>query len=237
MAAVNVELVRSLTELWRARADATVTVDSGRIRRTLHIQKGELIGADSDVQTERLGVRLVADGALAAELVEPMVTAARAAGRYFGDVLVSERLLTGEQVGAALLAQALSRFDRALVMDGEVRQAPLATVRVVTRRALGPELVRAFRERLPVMAATGLVAQLVPRFDRMGEDLLAADGLELTGPELRCFRQLASGQGAAAVLDRAADYEGAMRFIGALVAMGAVGVEQADPVLAYVRSA
>lgn len=209
----------------------SITVDSGRIRRTLHVQLGELIGADSDVLTERLGVLLVADGKLDVSLVEPLVEAARAAGRYFGDQVVAEKLLTGGEIAAVLERQAQSRFDRALQMPGEVTVGPLQHVRVVIRRPLLAEIVTAFRQRLSTEVVSSLVAALPPNHPRLQEDLFAPEQLGLVGSELRYWRQLASGQDAAGVLDRATDYEVALRLMGALVGLGAIDVRmQVDPI-------
>jgi hypothetical protein len=234
---VNTQLLQTLTQLWRTRADAAVTVDGGRIHRTLHVAGGELVGADSDVHTERLGVQLVAWGLLDANQVEPLVTRAQSLGSYFGEQLVADGLLSAEAVAEALERQALQRFDRTLTMVGTVRVVPRPPRRGVLRRPLGAEIFQAFRQRLPLSAASGLLADLQPRNDRLNEDFFPADELALTEAEHRCYRQLASGQGASAVLDRASDADVAIRLLGALCALGAVGVQEVDPVQALLRTA
>lgn len=228
MTAVNTQLLHRLAELWRARGEASVTIDGGRIHRVLHIGGGELLWVDSDVHTERLGVQLVADWLLDARRVEELVAAARVRGRHFGEHLVAEGLITPQTMNAAVEKQCLQRFDRALTMPGAVIETSRLPTRVTLRRPLGPELFRAFRERLPVSAATTLVASLSPRHDRLHAQFLSPEDLMLTGGELRLFRQLASGQGVSSVLDRAPDYNLAVRFIGALVAIGALGGEEID---------
>lgn len=238
MAAANAGLLQTLSKLWRTRADASVSIDSGRIVRTLHLRNGEFVAADSDVLTERLGVLLVAEGKLDVALVDPIVQAARASGRYFGDQLVADGVLEGSDVTRALSRQAALRFDRSVQMVGEVTVGPIAQVRTVCRFPVGAMVVTGFRSRLPLEAATSLVATLTPNRMRMDPGTCSPEELQLSGPELRCWRQLASGQDASAVLDRAPDYEAALRLIAALVALGAIGGSEArDPVAELLRSA
>ena len=228
MSAVNTQLLHILADLWRARGEASVAVDGGRIRRVVHVVRGELVWVESDVHTERLGVQLVADWLLDARKVEELVSAARVKSRTLGEHLVAEGLITPQTMNSAVEKQCLQRFDRALTMTGTVTVTPRLPGRIVVRRPLGPEIVRAFRDRLPVATASAVVAGLLPRHDRLLEQFVSAEALQLTGAELRYFRQLASGQGVGSVLDRAQDYNQALRFIGALVAMGAVGGEEID---------
>ena len=167
-----------------------------------------------------------------------IVQAARASGRYFGDQLVADGLLEGGDVTRALSRQAALRFDRSVQMIGEVTVSPAAPVRTVCQFPIGAMVVTGFRSRLPLEAATSLVASLTPSRMRMDPDSCSPEELQLSGPELRCWRQLASGQDASAVLDRAPAYEAALRLIAALVALGAIGGGEArDPVAELLRSA
>lgn len=238
MAAANAALLRTFTDLWLTRSNASVTIDSGRVCRTLHIQNGAFVGADSDVLTERLGVLLVADGKLDGALIEPIVQAARKTRRYFGDQIVSDGLVSGEDVVHALERQAHSRFDRSMQMTGEVHIGSLAQGRAIVSRSLPASVVASFRGRLPLDTATSLVATLPPSHARLRTDLFAVEELELLGSELRYWRQLESGQDASAVLDRAPEYEVAIRLIAALVGLGVIS-DQAprDEVLQYLRTA
>ncbi|MBX5484153.1 MAG: hypothetical protein IRZ16_20190 [Myxococcaceae bacterium] len=238
MAAANAALLRTLNDLWRSRADASITIDSGRVHRTLHIHNGHFIGAESDVLTERLGVLLVAEGKLDVALVDPLVQAARTAGRFFGEQVVADGLLDETELNSALERQAHTRFDRSVQMSGKIEVRPLQRVRPQVRRALPAAVVASFRGRLPIEAATRLIASLPPSQTRLRPDAFTPEELELAGPELRYWRQLASGQDAAAVLDRAQDYETALRLIAALVGLGAIGGRMAeDEIAQFLRSA
>ena len=229
MAVVNFELLHVLATLCRTRDHASVSVDNGRVRRTLHVAGGELIGADSTVATERLGVQLAAEGKLDVELVVPLVQAARAANRFFGDELVAQGLLTVADVVRAVEHQTHSRFDRALQMAGTIAATRPLRVRATYRAPLGAVVVAAFRSRLPVGTASALVAGISPEHSRLRPEHVVVNELRLTSPELRCWRRLASGQDTAGVLDRASDGEVPLRLIAALIALGAIG-DPADPV-------
>lgn len=229
MAVVNAQLLRVLATLWRTREQASVIVDSGRVKRTLHLAGGELISVDSTVTTERLGVQLAAEGRLDVELVVPLVRAARAANRFFGDELVAQGLLTVSDVARAVERQTLSRFDRALQMSGAISALHDKRVRPTYRAPLAAVVVSAFRSRLPLAIASAMVAGLNPEHARLRGSEINPDELRLTVPEARCWRRLASGQDAAAVLDRANDGEVPVRLIAALIALGAMG-DPGEPV-------
>jgi hypothetical protein len=229
VAVVNFELLRVLGTLCRSRDQAAVSVDNGRVRRTLHVAHGELIAAESSVMTERLGGLLAAEGKLDVELVTPLVQAARAANRFFGDELIAQGLLTPADVARAVERQTHARFDRALQMAGAIAAARPLRVRPTYRAPLASVVVAAFRSRLPVATAFSLVAGLSPEHSRLRADDLNVEELRLTLPELRCWRRLASGQDAAAVLDRTSDGEVPVRLIAALIALGAIG-DPGEPV-------
>ena len=235
--AANSSLLQTLCRLWRARGDASVTVDTGRARRTLHVARGELIGADSDVLVERLGVLLVADGKMDVALVEPIVEASKRSGVYFGDQLVAEGLISAPELALVLDRQALARFDRCLLGDGNVSLDAKRPVRLVMRRPLGEAIVDAFRSRLPLSVAQGMVQALPPNALRMAAVDFGPEDLALTGPELRAWRQLAAGQDVCSVLDRAQDPDATVRLFGGLIAVGALGVQIRDPIAEVLRTA
>ncbi len=236
MSVVHAELLKVLAKLWRERGDACVTVDNGRVRRFLHVARGELIGADSTLLTERLGTLLVADGILDPALVQPLVDASKKSGVFFGDQLVFEGLVSREDLARVLERQAMARFDRAVQMVGTVTVGPKTPVRIVVRKALGPLVVELFRDRLPVDAAVTLVASVPPTVARMREGLFDPSELKLTPIEERFWRQLASGQDVSAVLDRASDPDVALRFVASLVGLGALGWEVRDPIAELLRA-
>jgi hypothetical protein len=227
--AVNLQLLRVLGTLCRSRGEASVSVDNGRAKRTLHVARGELIGVDSSVATERLGVQLAAEGKLDVDLVVPLVRASRAANRFFGDELVAQGLLTVADVSRAVERQTHSRFDRALQMSGAIVANHEHLMRPTYRAPLASVVVSAFRSRLPLASATALVAELTPEHSRLRAEEINPEELRLTVPEVRCWRRLASGQDAAAVVDRACDGEVPVRLIAALVALGAIG-DPGEPV-------
>ena len=223
MAVVNFELLRVLATLCRTREQASVSVDNGRAKRTLHVARGELLAVDSSVATERLGVQLAAEGKLDVELVVPLVNAARAANRFFGDELVAQGLLSHTDVARAVERQTHARFDRALQMGGAIGAMRSPWIRPTYRAPLASVVVAAFRSRLPLGTATALVADVSPEHSRLRAEDLDVEELRLTAPELRCWHRLASGQDAAAILDRASDGEVPVRLIAALIALGAIG--------------
>ncbi len=225
-----------LAQLWRERRDACVTVDNGRVRRFLHVARGDLIGADSTLLTERLGTLLVADGILDPALVQPLVEASQKAGVFFGDQLVAEKLVSQVELARILERQAMMRFDRAMLMEGSVTVGPKTPVRIVVRKSLGPLIVEVFRERVPLEAAMGMVAAIPPNAARMREESFEPAGLKLTPIEDRYWRQLSAGQDVGAVLDRAPDSNGALRFVASLVGLGALGWEVRDPIAEVLRA-
>ncbi|MGA9520230.1 MAG: DUF4388 domain-containing protein [Myxococcaceae bacterium] len=236
MSVAHAELLKVLAQLWRERRDACVTVDNGRVRRFLHVARGDLIGADSTLLTERLGTLLVARGMLDPALVEPLVEASQRSGVFFGDQLVAEGLVSQTDLAQILERQAMARFDRAVQMEGTVTVGPKTPVRIVVRKALGPLVVELFRERLPLEAAMTLVASVPPTAARMREGHFAQSELKLTPIEERYWRQLAAGQDVSAVLDRASDSNGALRFVASLVGLGALGWEIHDPIAEVLRA-
>jgi hypothetical protein len=213
-----------------------VTVDDGRVRRVLHVARGELIGADSDVPEEALGARLVSEGKLDYALLEPMVQAARRAGVFLGDLLTAEKLLSKAELAHALQRQALSRFENVLTMQGEPAMASPMAVPIVVRRPLGPLILETFRSRLPLEVARAVVATIPPGAARMGRAPFDPAGLELNPVEKLVLQKLEAGQDAGAVLDRASDPDATLRFMAVLTAIGSLGEETPDPVAELLKA-
>lgn len=236
MATQNTQLFRSLTQLWRTRQSATLVVEAGRNQRSLHVDAGHFVAADSDLLTERIGVQLVAEGRIEPAQVAPVVEAARASGRAFGEQLVADHLLAEAELRAALQRQFTSRLDRTLRAAGPVQLTALRASRRTVHQPVPAAVVATFR-RVPVDVATQIVSSLPPSHARMRDDLFAAEHLQLLGEEPRYFRQMAAGMDATAVLDRAQDHEGALRLCAALVSLGAIPVEVEDPIAQYLRTA
>jgi hypothetical protein len=149
---LNVRLLQVIGELWRDSGEAAVSVDDGRERRTLHVLRGRLIGADSNITSELLGELLVSRGLLDPVLIAPMSAEAKRHGRLLGDQLLADKLLSSGELLSVLDHQAFLRFERALTMAGEVFVAGKAVVRAGLVQPLGPLTLRAFRERIPLDA-------------------------------------------------------------------------------------
>lgn len=239
MSTPNFDLLRALTHAWRERQSATVVVDTGRVKRSLHVRAGNLIGADSDAMTERLGVLLVADGRLEVSRIEPTVQRCTQSGLTFGEQLIADGLVAAEVVQRTLEQQAQNRLDRSIQTSGAVCAEPLRPAQPVFDRPLGPLVLDGFRHRFSVAFCSSVVSALRPGGVHTSGSALELAALTFSPLELRWFQQLASGQGVTSVLDRAAEPEAALRFVAALVGLGVMqdGTVTVDPVQAWLRTA
>lgn len=239
MSPPNFDLLLALSRAWPDRQSVTLTVDTGRVKRSLHIRGGAFIGADSDVTTERLGVLLVAEGLLDVTRIEPVVQACRQSGRTFGEQLIADGTVAREVVARTLVNQAQARFDRALQTRGTVIMEGLRPIEPVFERPLGPLLLDGFRQRFSLAFCSSVVASLPPGGVKLTATASTLAALGLSSEEQRYLQQLASGQGLTSVLDRARDPELALRLAAALVGLGLLrdGAPAEDPISALLRMA
>lgn len=118
--ALNRILVWVLMDLERREASASVTVQSGKAKRVVLVQRGQLIGAESNLKTERIGDMLVSEGLLDPALLEPVAAEAARRKTLLGEQLVADGLLSASDLVAALDRQVTFRLGAALAMRGVV---------------------------------------------------------------------------------------------------------------------
>jgi hypothetical protein len=216
--ALNRILLMALVDLEHRQASATVTVQAGKARRTLHIERGLLVGADSNLKTERLGDMLVSEGALDAQLLDPIASQASKRGVLLGDQLVADGLLSAADLASALERQVGLRLGAALSMRGLVALDALRDVQHTMQTPVRVAIVSAFRRGVPLGAieeqlkhtSPGPLAQEPPR---------GFEQLELGPAELRLARRLVAGEGVDALVDSGAPREPVVRLAGALHAL------------------
>jgi hypothetical protein len=185
---LNSNLLLELGSLWRAGADATLTVDLDDIQRIIHVRQGAFVGADTNAPGEELIDLLFNERRLRPADI-------RGLDATDAPSLISAGLLDGDEAGAAVARLALLRFERALSMRARVARQALTSGPDLLYRPLGPLLVGLFRTRLPPDMASRLVRDLI----RSGRTLDVAelrsviDRLELMPTELKRARALALG--------------------------------------------
>jgi len=214
---VNSDFLKAIGELYRRGADGVLTVVAGSIQRVVHVARGQLVGADSNVRAEKLGQLLVAEGKLDPVLIEPLAAAAKAAGRLLGDQLLAEKLVAPSELVAALERQVIVRFEQALLMQGRVASAPKSAIQLLVRRPLGAAALDAFR-RFPLEAIEPLIAAM-PQGPSQPVEAHLVDGLALTPAELKVWRRLATGHNVPEVLAESQPPELGARLIAVLVGL------------------
>lgn len=212
--ALNRILLMALVDLAQRQASATVTVQAGKARRTLHVERGLLVGADSNLKNERLGDMLVDEGALDAQLLEPIATQASKRGVLLGDQLVADGLLTAADLASALERQVGLRLGAALSMRGLVALDALRDVQHTMQTPVRVAIVAAFRRGVPLGAIEEQLKHVSP-----GPLAQVAEQLELGPAELRLARRLVAGEGVDALVDSGAPHEPVVRLAGALHAL------------------
>ena len=219
--ALNRILLWVLMDLERRDASACVTVVSGKARRTVHVLKGHLAGAESNLKTERIGDMLVSEGLLDAALLEPVAAEATRTGKLLGEQLVNDGLLSAADLQAALDRQVVFRLGAALSMRGVVTVETARALPAV-QTPLTVAVATAFRSWVPLSA---IEDQLLSPEE--GELPLALDEtapalalLELGPAELRLVKRLVKGERLDTLLGSGAPREPVLRLAGALRAIG-----------------
>ena len=218
--ALNRILLWMLMDLERQAASACVTVQSGKARRVIHVKQGQLIAAESNLKTERIGDMLVAEGLLDAVLLEPVAAEAARRKTLLGEQLVSDGLMTAEDLRAALDRQVPFRLGAALSMRGVVSVDPSRGVQASVHVPLTVAVATAFRSWVPLAA---IEADLMsPDDDRpvlpLDDTAPALALLELGPAELRITRRIAKGERLDAIL-AGSPREPVLRLAGALRAI------------------
>lgn len=209
-----------LVDLAHRQASATVTVQAGKARRTLHVERGLLVGADSNLKTERLGDMLVAEGALDAQLLEPIASQASKRGVLLGDQLVADGLLSAADLASALERQVGLRLGAALSMRGLVALDALRDVQHTMQTPVRVAIVSAFRRGVPLGAIEEQLKHVSPATLAEVEQVPRGfEQLELGPAELRLARRLVAGEGVEALVSSGAPREPVVRLAGALHAL------------------
>ena len=220
--ALNRILLWMLMDLERHEASACVTVQSGKARRVVHVKRGQLVGAESNLKTERIGDMLVTEGLLDAALLEPVAAEAARRKTLLGEQLVSDGLLTAADLLAALDRQVSFRMGAALSMRGVVTVDPSRGLQPSVTVPLTVAIATAFRSWVPLAAIEAdLNATDDDRAPLPLDDSAPALALLELGPaELRITRRLARGERLNAILGSGAPREPVLRLAGALRAVG-----------------
>ena len=220
MFALNRTLLFSLLDLDRRRESALVTVQSGQARRVVHVASGQLVGAESNLKSERVGDLLVSEGLLDPVLLEPVATEAARKKVRLGDQMVLDGLLTADELDRALERQAVTRMGAALAMRGVVTLEPPRASTKTSDISLRLALVAAFRKGVPLAAIEDQLRQPADGPARLAgdaEQVLSA--LELGPAELRIARRLVAGESADVIILSGAPGEPVLRLAGALRAI------------------
>ncbi len=222
MADLNTMLMQVIADLDRRVGEACVLVtsNSGDTMRTLHVAQGCLVAADSNVQAERLGDMLSSEGLLDPVFNEPVAEEARRRGALLGDQLVADGLLSLADLSKALERQALVRFHRTLAMHGTVSLRGVSKVQHSLRQPLGTAVVAAFHDWVDLEAIKSLIDERPKGLFAMKMESEAFRRLAIRPTDLRICRILAAGEPMELVVDSGSTQDGALRLIGALVALG-----------------
>lgn len=209
-------------DLERREASACVAVQAGKARRLVHIQQGHLVGAESNLKTERIGDMLVSEGLLDPLLLEPVAAEANRRKTLLGEQLVSDGLISSADLMAALDRQVTFRLGAALSMRGMVTVDVPRPLQPSLQVPLTTAVATAFRSWVPLAVIEDDLAN--PAEDeepRALDDHSPAFALLELGPaELRLTRRLAKGERLDELLSSGAPREPVLRLAGALRAVG-----------------
>lgn len=219
--ALNRIFLWTLMDLELQQASACVTVQSGKAKRVVHVTRGQLSGAESNLKTERLGDMLVAEGLLDPVLLEPVAAEAARRKTLLGEQLVNDGLMTTTDLLAALDRQVSFRMGAALSMRGVVSVEPSKGLQPSVQVPLTVAVAGAFRQWVPLAAIENELM-----FKDEDEQPLALDekspvlaALELGPAELRLTKRLAAGEKLEAILASGQPREPVLRLAGALRAV------------------
>ncbi len=145
LATVPVE--HALAELLRRPAPGALLVSSGFKQKAVEVERGRLVTIFSNLNSERLGDRLVRDREITHEMLEAAVLAQeRAPDTYLGEQLVGAGALSVETLNKALQAQAEEKFLELLSWkQGRYRFFQRKTLRKATRPPEEIEMGRLLR--------------------------------------------------------------------------------------------
>lgn len=221
--ALNRILLWVLMDTERRGASATVVVQSGKARRVLLVEKGELFAAESNLKAERIGDMLVAEGLLDPVLLEPVAAEAARRKTLLGAQLVADGLMTNEDLQAALDRQVTFRLGAALSMRGQVTLEPARAPQTTLRIPMTIAVTTAFRAWVPLAA---IETDLMVSAEDDEEPMLLDDTspkfamLELGPAELRLAKKLTKGERLDDLISSGAPREPVLRLVGALRAIG-----------------
>jgi hypothetical protein len=221
--ALNRILLWVLMDLERREASATVVIQAGKAKRLVQVQRGQLVGADSNLKAERLGDMLVAEGLLDPALLEPVAAEAAKHKTLLGAQLVADGLMLNEDLQAALDRQVTFRLGAALSMRGVVTLEPARAAQTTLHVPLTVAVATAFRSWVPLAAIeadlmSGAQDDEAPM--PLDDRSVAFSMLELGPAELRLAKKLTKGERLDDLISSGAPREPVLRLVGALRAVG-----------------
>lgn len=221
MVALNRILLMVLMDLERRELSAAVSVQSAKTIRVVHVARGQLAGADSNLKEERVGDMLISDGLLDPVLLEPIATEAAKKGVLLGEQLVADGLLSASDLAGALERQGTARLARALSMRGAVTIEPPRALKGASKVPLSVAVVAAFRQGLTLDVIEDQLDAAESFPSRQVDDVeTALTKLELGPAELRIARRLMAGERPEAVTASGIPRDPVLRLTGALTAIG-----------------
>jgi len=221
--ALNRILLWLLMDLERREASACVTIQSGKAKRVVQVQRGQLVGSESNLKSERLGDMLVSEGLLDAALLEPVASEAARRKTLLGEQLVTDGLMSSADLLAALDRQVTFRMAAALSMRGMVTVDPPRSLQPSMQLPMTVAVATAFRSWVPLAA---IESELLASAEEDEEPMVLDDTtpafslLELGPAELRLAKRLTKGERLGDLLESGAPREPVLRLVGALRATG-----------------
>lgn len=208
-------------DLEKQQASACVSVTSGKARRVVHVLRGQLVGAESNLKTERLGDMLVSEGLLDPILLEPVAAEAARRKTLLGEQLVNDGLMTPSDLLAALDRQVSFRMGAALSMRGTVQVEASKGLQPSVQVPLTVAVAGAFRQWVPLAAIENDLMfrdddEVAVTLDDKSPTLAT---LELGPAELRLTKRLSAGEKLEAILASGQPREPVLRLAGALRAV------------------
>lgn len=216
-ATVNAELLLELGRLWRVMGDESVRLGPDTAVRVLHVCRGVLIGADSNVPAEGLRWVLVHERRLGAATVRMLEQTAAGKNATLAEAAISHGAVTRADLEATLARLVKMRFERAVAAPGPLECGPLAATGHRTHLPLAPLLVGLFRESVSPNAAQTLLRGELANGRALDTRALASliDHLGLDSHELRLAQALALG----APVGVAVENPSAVKLVGALMVL------------------
>ncbi len=221
--ALNRILLWLLMDLERRETSACVTVQAGKAKRVVQVQRGQLVGAESNLKSERLGDMLVSEGLLDPLLLEPVAAEAARRNTLLGAQLVNDGLLSAGDLVAALDRQVTFRMAAALSMRGIVTADPPRSMQSSVHVPMTVAVATAFRTWVPLAAIESDLLASAEEDEApqaLDDSSPAFSSLELGPAELRLARRLTKGERLGDLLESGVPREPVIRLVGALRATG-----------------